>query len=282
MVSIPQTKKTFIVDWIVLLVIIALMGITSKIPPFERQFKLDDITISHPHKGDTVKMSYLIAFGLISSFAVITGFQYFKKDLKYNYHQALMGTLLAMSFTTLISHFVKMFVGRYRPDFISVCDVDFNKVQEQYNSYGISDDISYGPRNLFNTSICKTSKEDLYEERRSFPSGHSSFAFSTMTYLSLYIAGQIHLLDKKTHCWKYFVVSIPYFIAIFVAVSRVFDYRHHWQDVTIGSLIGLIFSYLTYFYYYPSLDNPNCDVPYQRYAFVDNEKSEYSETIEMV
>jgi len=60
--NITQPKVSFTIDWIVLIVIIILMGITSKIPPFERQFKLDDITISHPHKGDTVKMSYLIVW----------------------------------------------------------------------------------------------------------------------------------------------------------------------------------------------------------------------------
>jgi len=172
--NITQPKVSFTIDWIVLIVIIILMGITSKIPPFERQFKLDDITISHPHKGDTVKMSYLIAFGFLSSFVVITGFQYFKNNLKYNYHQPIIGILLSISISTLFAHFVKMFVGRYRPDFIPVCNVDFNKVKEQYDSYNISSDISFGPRNLFNTSICKTPKKELYEERRSFPSGHSS------------------------------------------------------------------------------------------------------------
>jgi len=279
----PKNRTSFIVDWIVLLVIAALMCITSLIPPFERQFKLDDITISHPHKGDTVKMSVLIAICIVAVLIIVTGFQYFKGNLAYDYHQALMCVLISMAFTTLVAHFIKMFVGRYRPDFISVCNVDFDKVQEQYNSYDISNDISYGPRNLFNTSICKTSRKELYEERRSFPSGHSSFAFSVMTFLSLYIAGQIHLLDKKSHGWKYFVVSLPMFFAIFVAVSRVFDYRHHWQDVTVGSIIGSVFTWLTYFYYYPSLNNPNCDIPYQRYEkVVQNDKNEYSETIEMV
>ncbi|KAG4096405.1 acid phosphatase/Vanadium-dependent haloperoxidase [Neocallimastix lanati (nom. inval.)] len=280
--SLIKNKRSLAVDWIVLIVILALTGITSKIPPFERQFDLDDITISHPYKGDTVKMSVLIAFGLVSSFIVITGFQYYKKDLTYNYHQAIIGIALSMSISTLFAHFVKMFVGRYRPDFISVCDVDFDKVQEQYNSYNISSDIGFGPRHLFNTTICKNTKENLYEERRSFPSGHSSFSFSVMSYLSLYIAGQIHLLDKKAYMWKYFAVSIPYFFAVFVAVSRVFDYRHHWQDVTIGSIIGIVFGFLSYYYYYPSLRDSSCDKPYQRLEEVDtNERNGYREALEM-
>jgi len=103
-----------------------------------------------------------------------------------------------------------------------------------------------------------------------------------MSYLSLYIAGQIHLLDKKAYMWKYFAVSIPYFFAVFVAVSRVFDYRHHWQDVTIGSIIGIVFGFLSYYYYYPSLRDSSCDKPYQRLEEVDtNERNGYREALEM-
>ncbi|OUM65104.1 hypothetical protein PIROE2DRAFT_7996 [Piromyces sp. E2] len=161
--------------------------------------------------------------------------------------------------------------GRYRPDFISVCDVDFNKVEEQYNYYkNITNNENYGPRNLFNTTICRASPEVLYEERK--------IAFSNMTYLALYIAGQIHLLDKKSYIWKYLVVFIPFVFAIIVPLTRVMDYRHHWQDVTIGSFIGIFFAVITYFYYYPSLRNPNCDIPYQRYN-INSEQEQQSEVL---
>jgi len=261
-------SKSIITDWIVLIIIMALMGLSSLIHPFERQFELDDATISHPHKGDTITMMVLVVVGLAICVVVITGIQYYKKDLKYNYHQAIIGLCLAFSITTLFSHVIKNMVGRYRPDFISVCDVDWAKVEEQYSYYyniSSTKGENFGPRNLFNTTICKTPREELFEERRSFPSGHSSFGFSIMIYLALYIAGQIHLLDKKSHIWKYFVVSLPVLLGIVVPLTRVFDYRHHWQDVTVGSIIGIIFGILTYYYYYPSLRSPNCDIPYQRY-----------------
>jgi len=67
----------------------------------------------------------------------------------------------------------KCLSGRYRPDFLSLCQVDFSKVEEQYKLYNISSSINYGQRNLFNTSICTAPKEQIRKGMRSFPSGHS-------------------------------------------------------------------------------------------------------------
>eukprot|EP00833_Pecoramyces_ruminatium_P017896 jgi/Orpsp1_1/1191928/evm.model.d7180000089432.1 len=227
-----------IIDWILIIaILIGSFCISKLINPYERQFRLDDHTISHPYKGDTINMVYLVIVFLASAIAVIVVIPFFKKNVKYNCHQAIIGLFLCYSATELFTNVIKVMVGRYRPDFISLCDVNFKKVQEQYNYYdNIADNIeAFGPRNLFNTSICNASQKDLIEERKSFPSGHSAFSFTIMTYLALFIAGQIHLLNKKSRAWKYIIVCIPMICALIVALSRVMDYRHHWQDVTIGS-----------------------------------------------
>lgn len=49
-----------------------------------------------------------------------------------------------------------------------------------------------------------------------------------------------------------------------MAVSRTCDYHHHWEDVTIGSLIGLSVSYYVYRQYYPSIFSGHCHRPYPR------------------
>ncbi|CAE6408382.1 hypothetical protein BN14_00167 [Rhizoctonia solani AG-1 IB] len=43
---------------------------------------------------------------------------------------------------------------------------------------------------------------------------------------------------------------------------RTMDYRHHWQDVLIGSIVGLVLSYFSYRQYYPSLASPFSHRPY--------------------
>ncbi len=46
-----------------------------------------------------------------------------------------------------------------------------------------------------------------------------------------------------------------------MAVSRTCDYHHHWQDVTVGSALGMAVTFLVYRFYYPSLASPLCAVP---------------------
>lgn len=56
----------------------------------------------------------------------------------------------------------------------------------------------------------------------------------------------------------------PLVLAALVAVSRTCDYHHHWEDVTIGSVIGLVVSYYIYRQYYPSIFSPHCHRAYPR------------------
>jgi diacylglycerol diphosphate phosphatase/phosphatidate phosphatase len=43
---------------------------------------------------------------------------------------------------------------------------------------------------------------------------------------------------------------------------RTMDYRHHWEDVAVGSLVGVLFSFFSYRQYYPPLSSPESHLPY--------------------
>lgn len=78
----------------------------------------------------------------------------------------------------------------------------------------------------------------------------------------MYLAGKLHLFDERGHIYKSVVVLAPMILAALIAASRVADYRHHWQDVSVGSIIGIIFAVFAYRQYYPSLAAPNSDCPF--------------------
>ncbi len=70
----------------------------------------------------------------------------------------------------------------------------------------------------------------------SFPSGHSATAFSIFFFLSL-------VSDKPI--WKFFTA----FFAILTAFSRVYLSQHFMEDILLGSAIGLLLSFLVFYYF---------------------------------
>ena len=68
------------------------------------------------------------------------------------------------------------------------------------------------------------------ENNRSFPSGHTSSAFSSATFLQI------------RYGWEYGVPA--YAAATFVAWSRVYSDHHYTRDVITGAAIGAVSSYI--------------------------------------
>lgn len=73
-------------------------------------------------------------------------------------------------------------------------------------------------------------------DRRSFPSGHATFAF----------AGA-HILQKEYGQHSPWISAGGYILATGVAIDRVVQDRHHWYDVCAGAAVGVLCTELTYF-----------------------------------
>ena len=74
-----------------------------------------------------------------------------------------------------------------------------------------------------------------HSDQRSFPSGHTAFAFAGATAL--------HKEFGKVSPW----ISVAgYGVATFVAIDRVAKDRHHWYDVAAGAGIGIAATELTW------------------------------------
>ncbi|GJY21896.1 retrotransposon protein, putative, ty1-copia subclass [Tanacetum coccineum] len=87
--------------------------------------------------------------------------------------------------------------------------------------------------------MCTGLKSVIKEGHKSFPSGHTSWSFAGLGFLSWYMAGKIKVFDRSGHIAKLCIVVFPLLAAALVGVSRVDDYWHHWQDVFAGGLLGM-------------------------------------------
>jgi diacylglycerol diphosphate phosphatase / phosphatidate phosphatase len=122
-------------------------------------------------------------------------------------------------------------VGRLRPDFISRCAPD--------------------PKYLPSSVICTGAPKLVAEGRRSFPSGHSSSVFGGMSFISLLLTDHFLVFDGSGRIYKFLIFLIPLLTACLVSISRIVDYRHHWDDVLVGSSIGCVSAASGYYYFYP-------------------------------
>lgn len=154
--------------------------------------------------------------------------------------QAILAWTLALSITAMITEVIKLSVGRPRPDFFYRC----------FPNGKITKDLH-----------CLGDVREIMEGRKSFPSGHSSFAFASLGFLSIWIYGKLKL-NWRGIVARLFCCVPPILTATIIAGSRVYDNHHHWEDVLVGSVIGSFSSYFCYSYYYNAVDSELAGTPY--------------------
>ncbi|KLO09542.1 lipid phosphate phosphatase 1 [Schizopora paradoxa] len=226
-------------DWTVVTGIWFLASYIDGLPPFEREFSLDDPLINHPHTKQQIGgstnnlMSFIVPLVLI----VISSALF---SSLFAIHNNALGLWTARASSRLITEFLKNRVGRLRPDFLARCAWDDVTLQ------------------------CTGKAADILDGRRSFPSGHSSTAFAGMTFLFLWISAQTmtwnlsyplqRLNFPLLNCRSARVILClaPLSYATWVAVSRVEDYRHHKEDVIVGSILGFFCGAVSYLMYWPN------------------------------
>lgn len=211
-------------------------------------FRLDDRTKQYPYAlVETVPPFENIILAGVAPLTILAIWAVVTRPGIHKAHVTILGFIISLFFTYLLTAIVKKAVGRPRPDFISRCKPELGTPEHD----------------LVSIAVCtQTDFHILNDGFRSFPSGHSSWAFSGLGYLSLFLAGQMHSFRPRADLARVLLSLAPLVGATLVAMSRVADYRHDIYDVTSGSLLGIIIAYTTYRRYYRPLAHPKCDIPY--------------------
>lgn len=226
-------------DWLILVVLAAIDLGLNLIEPFHRFVGEGMMTdLKYPLKGNTVPFWCVPIIAVLLPLAIIIGYYFIRRDVRrdvYDLHHAILGLLFSVFITAVLTDAIKDAVGRPRPDFFWRCFPD---------GKGVFDPIT---KNVMCTGLKKVIKEG----HKSFPSGHTSWSFAGLTFIAWYLSGKVRVFDRKGHVAKLCIVFFPLLLAALVAVSRVDDYWHHWQDVFAGGLLGVTVSSFCYLQFFP-------------------------------
>lgn len=224
-------------DWLAILGLIVLDGVLNIITPFYRyvgEYTINDYMF--PLKSNTIPFYAVPLVAVLIPLVIFIVYFLYTKDIT-DLHHALLGLLFAILITAVLTDSIKDAVGRPRPDFYWRC---FPQGNPTYN-------------NVTGEVQCYGEHSVIKEGHKSFPSGHTSWSFAGLGFLSLYLAGKLQLFNRRGHVGKLAIVIAPLLVAMLVGLSRVDDYWHHWSDVFGGAIIGLTMAALCYHHLFPSI-----------------------------
>ena len=284
----------------------AVGGGLSKINGNRHAFSLDDPSISYPYKDrDTVSSGVLIIVSLVVpgviialiSLLFVPGPTASKSTPKaliwrrklWEWNTGWMGLGVALAGASMVTEGLKDIYGKPRPDLLARCHPDLTKVA-QYMVGGLGLRFQEAPV-VVDWHIClNTDASVIRDGFASFPSGHSSFSWAGMTYLTLFLCAKFAISIPFLGQYAYsrrvsstfedvggrrslasssardtvpprnqaaapptyllILAFVPIGAALYISGSRWADYRHHGFDIISGSIIGLLFAWLGFRWYH--------------------------------
>lgn len=245
--AVKEVKK-YASDWYTAAIIAGVFILYLELAPAHaRQFMINDPKISHsfanPQIVNDTKL-YVLVF--VIPVLLISLISYLKAPAKFIKlaHVTILGLFISFVITGFITDLLKIWISRPRPDFVTRC---IPKSSTPLNTYVSLEVCTQENRFLLNDGL------------KSCPSGHSSLSMSGALFFCLWVQGQFKLFHSKS-LWKQLLGWSYILVALFIAISRHIDYRHHVEDIVFGLCIGGITSGIIYFKYFPSLWSQECDL----------------------
>ncbi|XP_056398463.1 phospholipid phosphatase 1 isoform X2 [Hyla sarda] len=252
-----KTRIPFVVLDVVCVVLAGLPFaiLNLKHSSFKRGFFCSDESIRYPYKEDTISYQLLAAIMIpLSILIIILGeaLSVFFNRLQSNgfirnhyvatIYKAIGTFIFGAAVSQSLTDIAKYTIGRLRPHFVDVCKPDWTKIN-----------CSAGYIENF---VCQGDLVKSSEARLSFYSGHSSFSMYCMLFLALYL--QARMRGDWARLLRPTVQFALVAVSIYVGLSRVSDYKHHWSDVLIGLIQGAIVAVLIVVYVSDFFKKKNC------------------------
>lgn len=236
---IPQKRwfsRSYIADWaLIVLLTIFFFVVGFAAGTRERYLPPGDTSVKYPLENSIFPTWTLLIIGIVFPLSVFFLMQLFFRS-RHDLHHSSLGLLSSLVITIFITEVIKHSVGRHRPNYEQLVQVDEREANLSF---------PYVFTFPFTSS-----------------SGHSSFSFSAMVFLSLYLNGKMHTYGKECgSLLKALFGVLPVALAATVAISRTIDFHHNFSDIIAGSLLGTGISFFVYFLYYPSLFSAESHIP---------------------
>ncbi|XP_066567715.1 phospholipid phosphatase 1 isoform X2 [Amia ocellicauda] len=209
--------------------------LTPRHNPFKRGFFCNDDSIKYPLKEDTISYQLLggimipltllimiVGEALSVHFKRIRSNSRFKNNYVTCIYKALGTFVFGAAMSQSLTDIAKYSIGRLRPHFLDVCRPVWKDINCQAG--------------YIENFTCTGDKTMVNEARLSFYSGHSSFSMYCMLFLALYL--QARMLEDWARLLRPTLQFLLIAAAVYVGLSRVSDYKHHWSDVLTGMLQG--------------------------------------------
>jgi membrane-associated phospholipid phosphatase len=195
MAFLNRVSVSYILDWIIIVVFLAIAGAFSFLEPFKRDFSVTDQSISFPYRKDTISIPVLFLIAVLAPAAIIAAIcltliripnrpgpepsrkAVWKRKL-WELHASFLGLALSLTLSLTLTQTMKNMFGKHRPDFLARCNPDVQNL-DKFLVGGYTSELLEGTSQLVNWHICISQNglgpgghSEFIDGFRSFPSGH--------------------------------------------------------------------------------------------------------------
>ncbi len=259
---------SYVAEYICIMLLAFYILLFAIILPRERKFRIDDPSISYPYEHEIAPLWACLIINIVFPFVLLVVYNLAFVRNYHDLHHMALGFILAALGSIFMTSGVWLLVGGHPPNFLAKqCQPDMEAVRiltnarmTSYNSivYFLPSEVCTGLHMTPAGGGKYLQKGDiLYNLRPAFPSGRASTAFAGWIFFALYIGNKHGCFNLRTgHIWKTYVLLFPtLFISMFVSMTGLWDYSHNFDQIFVGTFIGVLAALVSYKSKYVSLSS---------------------------